>query len=169
MPTWVFERGGLRPAPWRSWGDVFSSLPARPWFRGGCRLRQTRRAPHSILITAVVPGHALSSTAPQSWTSPPFLRFPLGPIVTASRPAVRGRPASNNRCDDGNYGASLPTGDASYSTLPCGGSVTVTESAGPRSFRSHKSRSLYFVLVKPRSFHAYCTIWLDSVRLKPAR
>ena len=65
--------------------------------------------------------------------------------------------------------ATFCTGDAPYSTLPCGGRVTVSESAGPRSFRSHKSRSLYFALAKPRSFHSYRTFWLDSVRLKTAR
>ena len=51
--------------------------------------------------------------------------------------------------------ANFSTRDAPYNTLPCGGRVTIRESARPRSFRSHKSRSLYFAAVIPRSFHSY--------------
>src|SRR5258708_1683803 len=73
LPIGPFERGGLLPFPWRSWCDAFSSMPARTCLRCCYRLRQTQPAPHSIPITAVVPGRALSSTDQQFLTSSPFL------------------------------------------------------------------------------------------------
>ena len=76
-----------------------------------------------------------------------------GPYAV-ERPGSVGTSLVNNLARGANHATQRAPICTSYSTLPCGGKVKVRESARPISFRSHKSRSLYFVLVKPRSFHS---------------